>query len=596
MKLGFSDQLAQLSDRHVYLLVSAVVFLALILRVLALLDLRGSIYIDFPILDESIYHTWATKIADGTYQSSSVYQFAPLPAYLMASIYKIFSPDILYIRIMNTIFGVLTCWLVYLIGREMISRTIGLFACLVACLYKPFIFYSIVPLKASLSVFLFASTIYFFLAIMNKASMIKMVLLGISIGLILNVRPQCAVMVPVVPCLILWNMRKGRSSLRVLGTFLLLYMVGLCISISPFVIRNYRVSGELALATPQSGFNLYQANKLQGQGPAPFATTLPIEQGIQFTIEASRRVGKKLSPREASSYWTHEVIKMASQQPFVFIRKIGHKTLFFFQEFQPWNHYHIGFMSDYVPFFKIPFFSFFLVLPFGMAGMAVSIFGSRKLLALTVIFFSYASTLIVYFTTVRYRLPLLIILIPFAVIGISNCFAYFKEERFCKVGIYAAIVVAFFVVESLPLPGRGDTTAYFNTHAIILNSKGFEDEAMRYWEQSSQMNGRYSAFANLALARKYLMNGEIPKAGYYLEKIPDNSFAIARKYELVGDMMRRERKIKEAISAYEKSLEINAGQRTIRQKLVRIYKKIDKKKALEEYEKLKYISSFYDIS
>ena len=191
---------------------------------------------------------------------------------------------------------------------------------------------------------------------------------------------------------------------------------------------------------------------------------------------------------------------------------------------------------------------------------------------------------------------MLIILIPFAVMGINNLLSYIKKRQFNKIGIYSTIAIALFVIEFLPVRGTGDMTAYYNTHAINLNSKGFEDEAIQYWEKSSRMRKPYSAFANLALAGKYYRKGDIQKAAYYLDRIPDNSFAAAPKYEMIGDMMMDQRQIKKAISAYEKSLEINSGQRRTRIKLVKIYRKIDKQRALQEYEKFKYISSFYDIS
>ncbi|MBW2266763.1 MAG: hypothetical protein JRF28_11510, partial [Deltaproteobacteria bacterium] len=71
--------------------------------------------------------------------------------------------------------------------------------------------------------------------------------------------------------------------------------------------------------------------------------------------------------------------------------------------------------------------------------------------------------------------------------------------------------------------------------------------------------------------------------------------AAASKYDLLGDVMLRRKQIKEAVRAYEKSLAINSGQRDVRRKLVRIFEKIDKKKASIEFTKLKYISSFYDM-
>ena len=141
---------------------------------------------------------------------------------------------------------------------------------------------------------------------------------------------------------------------------LIIYIVGLSIAIAPFVVRNYRVSGEFRPTTSQSGFNLYIANNLQNKDPyyrpVPFATSSPFMQGIQFNIEASRRMNKKLSPQEASSYWTREVMKLPLEQPVPFAWKILQKTLAFFNKFEAGDHYHVGFVSNFVRFFKFPFF------------------------------------------------------------------------------------------------------------------------------------------------------------------------------------------------------------------------------------------------
>lgn len=599
IKPGFAESFAHLHDRFPCLLVSAILLLALIVRVIALLNLKDSIYFDFPLLDEGIYHVWATNIAEGTYQSLSVYEFSPLPAYIIALVYKIFSPDILYVRILNIILGVLTCYLVYRIGEEMATRLTGLFACLIAALYKPFIFYSIVPLKTSLSLFLFALTIYLFVAILNKKSIVKVFLLGIAAGLMLNVRGNFVIILPLILFVIFLNLYKNKSSLKILTAHLAVYIVGLSIAISPFMVRNYLVSGEIAPSTSHSGFNLYLGNNLQNPDPyyrpVPFASSSPFEQGVQFTIEASRRANKKLSSQEASSYWTYQVIKEALERPAAFLWKIFQKALVFFNRFEAGDHYNIGFISSFVPFFRLPFFSFWLILPFGMAGMAANIARSRKSLAVCSIFFLYAFTLITFYTSMRLRAPMLIILIPFAVMGITNILSYIRNRQFNRIVIYTAIAAVFFVIEFLPVQGTNDITAYYNTHAIILDSKGFEDEAIEYWEKSSRMNKPFSAFANLCLVEKYYRKGDVQKAAYYLDKIPDDSFAAASRYELIGDIMLHEGKVKKAISAYKKSLEINSGQRKTRLKLIKIYDKTDKKKASEEYEKLKYISSFYNI-
>ncbi|MFO7665841.1 MAG: glycosyltransferase family 39 protein, partial [Desulfobacterales bacterium] len=201
-------------EQHSLILVSGILLLALLLRIIALVDLSESIYFDFLLLDERIYHEWAKKIADGSFTSRTVYEFPPLFAYISAGIYRLFAPDVFYIRIMNIVFGIFTCWMTYLLGSAIADRRTGLLSCLTAALYKPFIFYSIVPLKETLAVALFALACYLSIMalrrdnsrIIENISFVQSgttsllfqkhrlacitASLGLTAGLLINVRPN----------------------------------------------------------------------------------------------------------------------------------------------------------------------------------------------------------------------------------------------------------------------------------------------------------------------------------------------------------------------------------------------------------------------
>ena len=219
---------------------------------------------------------------------------------------------------------------------------------------------------------------------------------------------------------------------------------------------------------------------------------------------------------------------------------------------------------------------------------------SRTLAALSVVFLLYSFSLVVTYTSTRIRLPLLTILLPFAALGISHFVSWCKRKDYKNILAYAITICIFASIEFLPLPGTRDLSAYYNTHAIILASRGSVDEAVRYWEKSSEMNQAYSVFANLSLAGKYYTQKDRERALHYLEQIPDSSFAAAQKYALMGRLWDRERNYEKAIAAYEKSLQINSGDLNTQKRLVEILKRIDPPRASVEREKLKYLSSFYE--
>lgn len=247
-----------------------------------------------------------------------------------------------------------------------------------------------------------------------------------------------------------------------------------------------------------------------------------------------------------------------------------------------------------MPFFQLPFFAFWFIAPFGIAALLVSVARSHSSFALAVIAAVYSLTMILFFSNMRIRIPLLVILIPYAALGFQMLLKALKGglPRMDRPS-FLSIAVVVCVIEFLPVAGTGDLSGHYNTHAILLASKGLRNEAARYWEASSAMEKPYSAYANLSLAAFHYSKKDMEKGNGYLDKIPDASLAAAGKYELIGDGYVAQGRIDEAIAAYERSLRINSGQIKPRSKLIRLYGSRAPERAQQAREELAYIQSFY---
>lgn len=579
-------------------LLPAILLLALLLRLAALKSLAGSVYIHFPLWDEALYHDWARQIAAGTYAAKTAYSHAPLPAYLMAAIYWLFSPDLHHIRILNLLLGVLTCWAVYLTGRALADRTVGLISCLAAALYQPLILYSVVPMNTALSVLLFALFAWLAASFLREASLARLFGMGAALGLLVNVRGNALALIPLTALLVPLHLALDRARIRRIAAGLALFTLGLVLALGPFALRNYRVAGQWTLTTSQSGFALYTGNRLENPDPyyrpAPFAEPRPDQQLIQMTIEASRRAGHRLSAPEASSFWAEQVKKALWEQPAAMAAKLGQKALAVLSQSEMCDHYHLGFLGQFAPFFRWPLPGLWLVLPLGLAGMIRGSLASRRLFFLSLIPLAYGATLVLFFPGSRLRLPVLPLLIPFAVLGALELANLLRQGRRRSAGALAALIALFVVAEWIPLRAADDLSGFYNTHAIALHSRGYDREALSWWKRSSELRGSYSAFADLALARAYAGQGRPEESRLHLERIADTSFAAAAGHALRGDLLARENRLREAAAAYERALAVNAGLVPVWQKLVRLYELGgDRDRAARARESLRYFDSFY---
>lgn len=594
-------------ERHALLCLGGLLLLALGLRLAGLESLRQGPYGSFLLWDERYYHAWALQLAEGTFQSSLPYRAAPLPAYLMGLIYALLGPDPFFIRLLNLLLGTLTCYLIYRIGRDLFGEAVGLLAGLLAAVYKPLIFYSVVPLKTALAVCLFALVAALTVAVLRGAGWPAAVALGAGVGLLLNVQGNGLALAAAVPVLLLaaaclrWR-RPGDPHAPAGPRRLLLACLclagGLAAAAAPFALRNYRVAGELVLTTPQAGFALYAGNRLDNPDPyfrpVPFAVPVPAEQLAQMTIEASRRAGRALSPREASAFWGRETLRQARERPLQMGRKLGQKLLAVLHRSEVSDNYHLGFVSRFAPVFRIPLLAFWALLPLAAAGAVLALRRSRLPAALLGLGAAYAATLVLFYPGARFRLPLVVVLLPLAAVTLRALAAPGAVGGWARWRLPAAAAALFALLPFVPLQAADDLTAAYNTHAILLTERQRPEEAAAYWERSARAGGSYAPFAELALAGRAARAGELEGAARRLERISDDGFAAASKHDLLGDIRAVQGRRREAIEAYRRSLAINPGQRVTRAKLIRSLKGDDPAGARREAERLQEITAFYE--
>ncbi|MGD8366002.1 MAG: glycosyltransferase family 39 protein [Desulfobacterales bacterium] len=594
-KGGHPSRIAALFRGNLWIWVILLLAVSAGLRLAALLSLKESVYFDARLFEEQLYHHWAKSLAEGTFSSGQIYQFAPLPAYFMALVYRLFSPDIVLIRYANILFSVITCLLIFFIGKRVGGPGAGIVACAAAALYEPFIFYSIVPLKTSLAVALFAALALFvvwFAEGRSARSTVHAAAAGAMLGLLDSVQPNAAVLILILPVVFGWiAYRKKGAKAAAVGV--LLFAVGLGAAHAPFLIRNYRVAGEGGLLPPRGGFYLYTIYNTRYPDGIPFVASSPAEQGVQFTIEASRRLKRTLTPAEAGRYWFGQALKEIGENPGYQTKELGKRLLEAFHWCERGDHYDISFTSRFAPFFKLPLVPFWAVLPFFIAGVVLGWHRHPGVRILALLVFGYGAGLVLFSTNARIRLPAVAGITPLAAVGLLLLIDSARGKNWRRFGIGCCAGAAAAIVSFAPVGNSGDLSEFYNVHAVLLDRMGKTEEAIGYWEASSQMKGRFSAYADLALAGKALSVGDAQRAWQYLDRVGNSSDAAADKHEMAGDIYLRARNYFKAVEEYRKALAINEGLRQVRYKLFRILQGFDPVRAHVEMEKLRYIDSFY---
>ena len=565
---------SQMIEAHRGKVLAAVLLVAAGVRGAVLVGLRDTAYWDFLLWDERTYDTWARHLVRG--ESHYVHGLSPLPAYLVAGVYRVFGADPLHFRIVNVLLGVGLCAVVFAIGRRIGGVGVGLGAALVCALYKPFVLFSVTLLKEPFGLLLFALVVLLSLQELERHHAGRAFLLGAVAGALTNVRQNAVVVLLVVAAAIVVRVARaaplGRAALAAL-----LLCAGFGVATAPFVLANHRGAGSASPA-PLGGFDLYRGNSIDGPtpyyNPVPFSSPNPDTQGIEFTIEASRREGRRLTLAEASSYWTREVVREAARRPVAFGRKLLHKLLASLNSWEEADNHSLEFMGSFVPALRLAPFGLWLVMPLGLAGLVLLARRDRGCAVLLAMVLAYGATMVLVFPNMRIRAPLLVILIPSMVAGLAQVRAWRARGRRTVVA-FAGLSLALLAIELVPVPGTRDLTAHYNTHAIALATRGRTEEALRFWETSSAMRGTYSAYADLALAGQAWMRGDLAAAERWLDRIPDSSFAAADKYHQRGLVLVAEGEREAALAALERALSVRPGSVETLQEAIDLYQALD---------------------
>jgi 4-amino-4-deoxy-L-arabinose transferase-like glycosyltransferase len=228
--------------------------LVLAIGLLALLIRLAFCFVLFPRLagplglavDSDQYGPLAVNWADG--KGYALHEGAePMlfrgPAYplLLASVYVATRSLHPGAEVAQCLIGALTCLLVYFIGRRAFSPWVGYVAALAAAFDPLLIWYSSRLAYETLLTFLLALAIYSVLPFQESRQVKHAVLMGFCFGLA-ALANQVVLLLPIVLCAVyLVTTGDRRVAIRQWGVVFL----AVALTILPWTVRNYRVSGRL---------------------------------------------------------------------------------------------------------------------------------------------------------------------------------------------------------------------------------------------------------------------------------------------------------------------------------------------------------------
>jgi len=501
----------------------AAVGVSLVFRALYFTQIQANPYFDSPVMDEGYHDLWAREIAAGDWAARIPFFRAPLYSALLGLAYRLLGPadpSLGVIRAAQLAFGAITPLLVHRIARRVIpgSAAVAGIAALVVALDGLLWYFEADLLLESLLAPLCALFVLALLRAGETGSASRWLVAGVVLGLFAITRPNILLFAPVAFGLAFaWRVPRIRPALAL--------TVGTCLLVLPVTWLNVRVGGDRVLVASQAGLNFFLGNNPEANGWSATAPSLMrvdwwggYEDSIRLAEEAR---GRELRPSEVSAYWMQRGREWWREHPGDALGLTFRKATFFLAGVEFSNNRDIRlFLRDWALVAYPSLFLFYLVMPLALAG-AVSVWrreGARGrvfLLFLAV----YAASVVPFFVTARYRLPLRPLLVILAVEGARRLVLGVRaRERGALLGVAALLAIGVsvnanpWVREYRPSPAQ-----YYQSIANIHKDEGDLVRAIEYQRRVLETEPAYPD-GNLNLGTMYMSGGDFPAAVQAFER------------------------------------------------------------------------------
>jgi tetratricopeptide (TPR) repeat protein len=519
--------------------IAAVVVVAGLLKLVLLLQLA-----DHPLLqprgdlDNAVYLELARAIAQGVPSGDlQVFFVSPFYLYFAAAALAMTGMSVFGLQLAQIALGMAAVWCIALVGRLWYGPAGGVIAGALAAATGVFAFNEILVLQSSVDAFLAALGLWLVARAWVRADRPTLVTAGLVLGLHSLNRPNIGLWAAAVVLLTLvWPTvtqaapaaGKGSrlSSARVRA---MLIAAGIALALGPVALRNFAVSGELALVSSHGGLNFYIGNHEDATGTyreVPGISPTIAGQSEDMRQVAGAALGREVTDVEASRYFYGQAWSWIAAHPgraaMLFLRKLIYT---FNATDVALNDSYTYFARDEQTVLRGLVVGPWLLVPLGLAGLVLGRPREDAALAAawwrwTAFIGVYAVSVALFFVAGRYRLPLLAALCVTSAGSLLALWRLARAADWRPLTLAAAALAALGAVANADL-GLEDGRAGWRAEAIVLQIESGRDA-----EAEAALALLEPEFPNPGLlryrtARAYLARGDRARALPHLERAAD---------------------------------------------------------------------------
>ena len=486
-------------------------FVAFLLRLIYIYQSRANPFFDAPVVDAQTFLEQALKMASGDWwPGSDPFWQPPLyPFFLALSCFFFPAHYFIAIRLLQSLLGTGSCLLIYLIAKRCTDPSTARIAATLAAIYGVFIYFEGELLAVSVEIFLDLLLLHRAIIALQYQRNRSWIGIGILGGLAGITRPNILLF---LAFFLLWLLllehreHPHRWALPLIRKWLLI-VIPLLLIILPVTLRNYAVSGELVFISSNGGINFYIGNN------AAYDSTMAIHPGIHWEamVEEPSHAGFTSSSAR-SAFFTAKALDYILSHPFDYALLQTKKLYLFWSGPEIKRNQNLYYARMHSTLLSFLLWDRVIAFPFGLIG-SLSLVGlalnwrcrQRSVSLIRLYVLSYMVSILLFFVTARYRLPVLPILLIFASSTLCHLFHNLSTRQFKRLAILGLPLIALLIGLNLPsAPSLElDAQLYFDLGEVHLRKNDY-DQAIENSLHALALEPDYnSARHNLTVAYFY---------------------------------------------------------------------------------------------
>ncbi|HPN36462.1 MAG TPA: glycosyltransferase family 39 protein [bacterium] len=406
---------------------------AFTLRLIYLQGYRHYPLFAFPQVDAETYLSQAKQMADGHFFQTNRFSFYQPPLYpvLLAACMYFITTQLYWIHLFQMILGSINCLLLYQVGKYCFSPSAAVLAALASGCYWPLIYFDGELLPSTVAIFFILLFMLFWLKFIKLSNRSALFLSGVSLGFAAIAIPNILLFGwTVCPIAILSSAVRGKSPIHWIDALkrLLIFAAASILPLAPISLYHWHLERVFVPISHNGGLNFYIGNSPKAENAVGIR---PGEEWDHF-IQTPQRENPQsvLSSAAFSMYWYKKSWQYIHRQPVEFVKNFIRKLFRLLDAYETKRNMDIYFFRQkFSTLMKWPLLGFGVVLPLSLLGLVWPRPANPYRIFLTWYLCIYGFSVIIFFVTARYRLPLTPVLLLFAAHAFLHLLQRLRTKR-----------------------------------------------------------------------------------------------------------------------------------------------------------------------